>query len=300
MSRLKRAVRTRSKLRIGLFGPSGSGKTTSALKLAHGLCKDWSKIAVIDTEKGSASLYACGFNTLELPAPYRPEAYVTAIKECEAAGMEVIIIDSISHEWEGPGGCLEIHTQETERTKNSYTAWQAVTPRHNRFIDGILSSTAHVICCARTKSDVVMKEREGKNGRTIQVPEKVGLKAVTRDGFDYEMTLAFDLDQQHFAKPSKDRTGLFMTPGTPDDIITEAYGERLLAWLNEAEEAPITDAEHAHTLALAIGNAMTARGLKPEHVKALTGLETLQGQPIAALESALNTVMSMNGVHVNV
>ena len=108
IAKLKKAVRKQVKLRLGMSGASGFGKTYSALLLAYGMTNDWSKIAVIDTENKSASLYANlgEYNTLELSAPYSPELYTEAIKTCENAGMEVIIIDSISHEWEGKGGCL--------------------------------------------------------------------------------------------------------------------------------------------------------------------------------------------------
>ena len=108
---LQLANRQRVKIRMALQGPSGSGKTFSSLLLAFGLCGDWSKIAVIDSENHSSSLYADlgGYKVLNLEAPFTPERYVEAIKACELASMEVIIIDSISHEWEGIGGILETH-----------------------------------------------------------------------------------------------------------------------------------------------------------------------------------------------
>lgn len=228
---LKTASRTRSKLRVGLFGAAGSGKTYSALLLASGLAP-WEKIAVIDTERGSADLYSHlgPYNTLTLEAPFEPERYTHAITTCERAGMEVIIIDSISHEWVGKGGCMEI--VDKINTQNSYAKWKDVTPRHNNFIDRILQSGVHVICCGRSKDDVDMV----KNEKGKLEPQKVGLKAVTRDGFDFEMTLCFDLDKWHQALCSKDRTQLF--DGKPAFTIDATVGQMLGDWMNQAPEAP--------------------------------------------------------------
>ena len=107
---LRRATRKKAKIRLGLSAVSGGGKTYSAILVAKGLCTDLSKVAVIDTENGSADLYAHlgDYNVLPLTAPFSPERYIEAIRTCEKSGMEVIIIDSISHEWAGKGGCLEI------------------------------------------------------------------------------------------------------------------------------------------------------------------------------------------------
>lgn len=221
---LQLANRQRVKIRMALQGPSGSGKTFSSLQLAFGLCGDWSKIAVIDSENHSSSLYADlgGYNVLNLEAPFTPERYVEAIKACELASMEVIIIDSISHEWEGIGGILETHGN---MMGNSYTNWSKITPRHNSFVQHILQSPAHVIGTIRAKQDYVLSEKNGK-----QVPEKVGLKGVTREGMDYEFTLVFDLDIKQNASSSKDRTSLFM--GKPEFRINVETGKRINAWCN--------------------------------------------------------------------
>jgi len=219
---LRKAERKQAKIKMGLQGPSGSGKTMSALLIAFGMTNDWSKIAVIDTENHSADLYAHlgDFQVLPLSQPFDPEKYAEAISVCEKAGMQVIVIDSISHEWEGKGGILDIHGA---MLGNSFTNWAKVTPRHNDFVQKILQSPCHVIATIRSKQDYVLSEKNGK-----MVPEKVGLKGVTREGLDYEFTVVFDLDIKHNASASKDRTGMFMDK--PTFIISNKTGERIIRW----------------------------------------------------------------------
>jgi len=240
---LKKATRKQVKLRLGLSAVSGGGKTMGALLLAYGMTNDWSKIAVIDTENGSASLYSHlgDFNTIDLEAPFSPERYIECIKMCEDAGMEVIIIDSITHEWDGKGGCLEIHSK---MTGNSYTNWSAVTPRHQSFIDAILSSKCHVISSVRRKQDYEMT-KDG-NGKTKV--EKAGLKEITRDGFEYELTLNLNIEINHQATASKDRTGLFMD--LPGFVITAETGKQLIEWCNSGEVvlSPLQEMEAVATI----------------------------------------------------
>ncbi|MGV0936664.1 AAA family ATPase [Empedobacter falsenii] len=219
---LRKSERKKAKIKMALQGSSGSGKTYSSLLLAQGITnKDFSKIAIIDTENGSADLYTHlgDYNVLALQPPYTPEKYIEAIELCEKEGMEVIIIDSISHAWDE---LLDFHSK---LAGNSFTNWAKVTPRQKAFTDKILQCKAHVIATMRTKQDYVLNQKDGK-----YVPEKVGLKAVQRDGLDYEFTLVFDIDIKHFAVSSKDRTGLFM--GRPEFIINSGTGRRILEWCN--------------------------------------------------------------------
>ena len=219
------AERKKAKIKMAIQGPSGSGKTFSALLLAFGLCGDWSKIAIIDTENHSADLYAHlgGYNVLSLVQPYRPEKYMEAIAFCEKAGMDVIILDSISHEWEGPGGILDTHSG---MAGNSFSNWAKLTPRHNAFIQSILQSQSHIIGTIRSKQDYVLQEKNGKI-----IPEKVGLKGVTREGMDYEFTIVLDLDIKHHTTSSKDRTGLF--EGKPAFKISVETGKLISSWCND-------------------------------------------------------------------
>lgn len=230
----KKAERKQARLRLALAGPSGSGKTYSALQMAKGL---GGRIAVIDTEHGSASLYAdlVDFDVMELHAPYSPERYIEAIKAAEQAGYDVLIIDSYSHEWTGPGGCLEINDQiaKAKYKGNTWSAWNETTPRHRSLTDKILTSPLHIICTMRSKTETVQGE-----GKKIL---KLGMKSEQREGSEYEMTVVLDLVHDgNMAVASKDRTKLFKQP----ELITPETGQRLLAWLNDgrSQEAQAADA----------------------------------------------------------
>lgn len=214
------ADKSQSKIRIGLFAPAGFGKTYSALRIAKGL---GGKIAVLDTERGSADLYANIFeyDVLQMNAPYLANKYIMAIEAAETAGYNTLIIDSLSHAWAGEGGLLDKQGAIADKTGNSWAAWRNVTPDHNKLIDKILQSKMHIIVTARTKTDWVVEG--GK-------PVKVGLAPIFRDGLEYELTCVFDLDKQHHGFASKDRTTLFDGQVIP---MTEQVGEQLLQWLNE-------------------------------------------------------------------
>lgn len=235
----QKATRKTAKLRLALTGPSGSGKTTAALVIAREL---GNKIACIDTEHGSASLYAdlADFDVMELSAPYSPERYIAAIKDAEQAGYEVLIIDSVTHEWSGAGGVLEI-LDEVARAKfrgNTWSAWNELTPRHRKFIDTILQSKMHVICTGRSKTETVQTEENGK-----KKVAKLGMKTEQREGFEYEMSVVLDLIHDgHYAMASKDRTRLF---GGDPKPITADTGRMLLEWLNSGAKIEVDPSEVA-------------------------------------------------------
>ena len=231
---LNKSERNQVKLRLGLSGPSGYGKTYSALLLAFGITNDWSKIAIIDTENNSANLYSHlgDFSVLTLNPPYSPERYIEAIRTCENASVEVTIIDSITHEWNGKGGCLDIHRKLGSRFQD----WAKVTPRHQEFIDAILHSKCHVITTVRSKTGYSMEI--GSNGTTRVI--KHGLKPITREGLDYEMTLFFEIiNDKHLVKVSKDRTGLFLDK--KEFIINSVTGRKLIEWCNRGANVEITN-----------------------------------------------------------
>jgi hypothetical protein len=230
-----KAEKKKQKLRLALTGPSGSGKTYSALTMAFGIFGKDAKVCVIDTEHGSAELYSDKFPEYyvsQFSPPYAPDAYIKRIKEAEAFGADVIIIDSISHEWNGQGGCLEMVDTVTNASssKNSYTSWKNVTPKHQAFIDAILASKCHIIATMRAKQEYALVEKNGK-----KMPEKIGLAPIQREGMDYEFTLVFDLPGggNFMASSSKDRTGFFSGKIFP---IDETLCSGFLGWLNSGQE----------------------------------------------------------------
>ena len=223
---LRRSERKQAKIKLALQGSAGSGKTYSSLLLAKGLTNgDFSKVAIIDTESGSADLYAHlgDYNVMTMDAPYSPEKYIEAISICESAGIKVIIIDSISHCWDY---LLDIHSN---MPGNSFTNWGKITPRQNAFVNKILQSKSHIISTMRVKQDYVLNQKNGK-----MVPEKVGLKAIQRNDLDYEFTIVFDIDITHQAKATKDRTGLFIDK--PEFVINTSTGKKIRLWCEEGIE----------------------------------------------------------------
>ena len=217
----KKAERKQARLKIGISGPSGSGKTFSALRLARGM---GGKVAFIDTENGSASLYSdrFDFDVLELEPPHTIARYTEAINLAAKSGYDVLVVDSASHAW---SDLLDRKTKQDARGGNSFTNWAKFTPEHNAFLKTILQCPMHLICTVRSKQDYVMAE----NNKGKVAPQKVGLAPVQREGFEYEFTTMFDVAMDHNAATSKDRTGLFT-----DKIfqITEGTGEMLADWLN--------------------------------------------------------------------
>lgn len=225
---LRQASRRKTKLRVGLSGPSGSGKTYSALLMARGLTDSWDKVALIDTENGSGEMYSNlgDYLVLTLNPPYSPERYIEALKACEAASVEVIVIDSMTHEWDGEGGALQINEAlaHAQFKGNTWAAWSKTTPRHQAFINKILGSNCHIITTVRAKTETIQAD-----GGKIK---KIGMKEIQRDGYEYELTLNFNIDREtHYATASKDRTGLF--EGADPFIIDQKTGETLLKWASE-------------------------------------------------------------------
>jgi len=286
MIELRKAERSQAKLRIGVSAPSGGGKTYSALLMASGMA-DWNKIAVIDTENGRGDIYSDlgDYNIITLEAPFSPERYIEAIKSCEAAGMEVIIIDSISHEWEGQGGCLEINESlaNAKYRGNSWSAWNETTPRHRKFIEAIISSTAHVITTVRNKVDTIMTEDKKV--------KKVGIKEITREGYEYEITVNFNIDRDtHKALPSKDNTRLF--EGKDPFVITAETGKELIAWMKSGKKVKPVKKEVEVTkddIVVFLTEEGIAKKDMATHIMIMTGLDAKTADPkevLAALKKA--------------
>jgi len=224
--KFEKAMRKKARLRLALTGPSGAGKTYSALLVAKGI---GGKVAVLDTEKGSASLYSdiVDFDVLELAPPFSPERFIEAINAAENAGYDTLILDSITHEWSGVGGCLELvdTIAKTKFRGNTWSAWSEINPRHRLFLDAILRSPMHIIATMRSKTETAQVEENGR-----KKVAKLGMKSEQRDGVEYEFTTVLDIGHEtHHAIASKDRTKLFSN--CDPVILTESTGVSLLQWL---------------------------------------------------------------------
>jgi hypothetical protein len=229
----QKATKSQRKARIAMCGVSGSGKTYSALAVADGL---GDRVAVIDTENGSASLYSdrFSFDVLEL-ATFEPENFVEAIRAAEDAGYDVIVVDSLSHAWIGKGGALEQVEQKrvASQSKNSFDAWRHVTPKHNALVEALVRCRSHLIVTMRSKAEYVIETNE----RGKQAPRKVGMAPVQRDGLEYEMDVVGDIDLEHNWIISKTRC-----PALADRVFNKPgaeVAETLRAWLSDG--APVAD-----------------------------------------------------------
>ena len=238
MAGFQKAKKEKVWTKVLLGGASGSGKSYSALRLATGLAKKAnSRIAAIDTEAGRIRYYAneFDFDDLQLEEPYTPQKYIDAINQAIDGDYKVLIIDSISHEW---NYCVETHDK---MPGNSYTNWQKITPMHNQFMEKVLQCPMHVIATVRGKDEYVLEEKNGK-----QPPKKVGLGYKQRDGVEYEYTVTFNIDQDtHVSSVSKDNTHIFEGRF---EVLTEKDGEALYEWANSGEApkpkpVPITKPE---------------------------------------------------------
>lgn len=293
MSGFKKATKANAWLRLGLIGPAGSGKTMTALRVGHGL---GGRIAVIDTERGSASLYAgergLAFDVLELET-YEARNFIEAIADAEAAGYSVLIIDSLSHAWAGKGGILEFVDKAAKRSGGgSFSGWRDATPLHNQLVDAILGAKMHVICTLRSKVEHVIEQVNGKT----QV-RKVGLQPVQRDGLEYEFTVVGDVTQDHELIVTKTRAAFLA-----DAVIREAgedLGKQLRQWLGSGTApAPVRveprDVEPAQPLFdqvmdyIATAKAINTLGKIGDRVDVLESDGQLTADQAAALRSAIN------------
>lgn len=233
--KVQKAVREKIFVKIALMGASGAGKSYSALKLATGMTDELEKInkkeariLLANTEDSRGRYYADEFeyDIVDIEPPHNPEKYVELINFAVDEGYDVLIIDSTSHEWEGQGGCLELQ----QKAGGNYQAWAKVTPRHNAFIEAIASSPIHIIATMRGKDQYVM-ESDDKNKTQVK---KLGVGAKQRDGFEYEFSCTFLIDQKtHMAETQKDNSHLFESSiGT---LLTEDHGRKIIQWANSGE-----------------------------------------------------------------
>ncbi|MER5327061.1 ATP-binding protein [Streptosporangium roseum] len=226
------ATKERAKARIALIGPTGSGKTYTALLTATGLGE---RIALVDTEHGSAAKYAdeFAFDTLPLTT-FRPTTLVDVLAVAAHDGYDVMIIDSLSHFWSGAGGMLEQVDDAAKRVGSggSFAGWKEARPQERAMIDALLAYPGHLIVTMRTKTEYVVEADE----RGRKVPRKVGLKPEQREGIEYEFDIVGDLDHENTLVISKSRAkplsgAVFHKPGLE-------FAEAVFGWLEAGKPTP--------------------------------------------------------------
>jgi len=281
---MKKARRVQAKIKLAIAGISGSGKTMSALLMAYGMVKEshpgisdseaWEKICLIDTENGSGSLYSKAkvkgttttigeYYTIDIEPPFTVDKYIESIKTAEENGIEVLIIDSVSHAWAGEGGALDKQAAIAANSPsgNSYTAWRQPKKDQSQLMNTILQCKMHVISCIRAKTEYV-QDKDDKGKTRVR---KVGLGLITQGETDYEYTTVFMLNQEHIASSTKDRTGRF---DGQYFVITPDTGREVIRWLDDAPPAEEP---------------------KPEITKTETPVETAPADP-ARIEAAKKSI----------
>lgn len=242
MTFFQKAVKSQLKARVALDGPAGSGKTFTALSWARTL---GDKIAVVDTERRSASYYAdlFSFDTADILPPYNPAKLIDAFTAAEQEGYDVVIVDSLSHFWDGEGGFLDIADAAGKKAgDNSWAGWKTATPQLRHLVDIMLGSQMHVIVTMRSRTEWATEEYQDSNGRKKTRPVRLGLAPVMRAGMEYEFTVVGDLDLDHRTTISKTRchllADLVIQPGRFD------AAEQFKTWL-ESGEAQLVDVRAA-------------------------------------------------------
>lgn len=262
--RFEKATKSKSKLRLAIDGVPGSGKTYTALVAAKTL---GGKTAVIDTERGSASLYSDEFNfdVLELNT-FSPQVFIDAITSAEEAGYNNIVIDSLSHAWEGEGGALDMVDEAAKRSQsgNTFNAWKNITPLQRKLFDTMLQSPANIIATMRSKMEYV-QEKDERTGKLM--PKKIGLAPVQRQGTEYEFTIVCDMDTDHNMIVSKSRCKV-----VADKVVNKPdhkFFQIIIDWLNSGADVDAPKVEKPVTVTeKPAEQAKTARPYDPETLKA--------------------------------
>lgn len=310
---IRQAKRTQSKVRIALVGPAGSGKTCSGLKILRGLVGTDGRILVIDTERGSASLYAdepdiAGtFDVMELPS-FSPDTYVEALQIAAKENYDGVLVDSLSHAWTGKDGALELVDRARARQKsdNSFIAWRDVTPMHNTMVDALVSTPYHIIVTMRTKTEYVLEENE----RGKKVPRKVGMQPVQRDGLEYEFDVVGDMDQDHRLVISKTRCrpltdGVYVKPGEDVAKIIRDWLASGSADAPEARTVSAPEPQQPDTEQMAkdarqrarneISKAMADTGATKQQVAALSDGKASKDMTVEELEAVARRIRTLYG-----
>lgn len=261
--KLTLARREKMKAAVAFIGSSGSGKTLSMLLVAYGMMKEeypnsddsevFKKIGMIDTEHNRGQIYAgttvAGlriepFYHIDLQPPYTVERYGEAMMDLKNAGCEVIIVDSISHAWEGEGGMLDLK----EEFGGTFAAWRKVKPYMEKLIRDLTANNVHVLASMRTKQDYQVET--GDTGK-LSI-KKIGLKPVMKDDLEYEFMIVWRIDQSHIAQAVKDNSNLFENnPGR----LTAEHGKKLFKWLDEGIDVKAEEEAHRQKIIAYITDA---------------------------------------------
>ena len=265
------ATRESILLRMSLTGPTGSGKTKTAMIVASRMVErlGTGPLFVIDSENRSALRYAysprskSGHRFKHVPMPeddYSPQAYMAALDYCEAQGAGVILMDSISHAWNGINGVLELVDQaaDNSRSKNKFSeGWSKMTPLQNRFIQRIIGSSTHVLFTMRAKVEWIVQE----NDRGKKEPMKVGLAPVQREGVDYEPDIGVDLTApDNVLVVSKSRCDR-LVPGEVFKKPGVAFADTIIDWLQDAE-SPTEARSLGEAISIAVAEGIVAAEAK--------------------------------------
>lgn len=281
--KIEDAEREGARLVLGIGGVSGSGKTYSALQVAWGLANyDSSKVGLICTENRRGRLYADilvdaqgkvhKFKVGDLTPPFSPQRYVEAIQAFVAAGVEVLVIDSVSHEWEGQGGCEDIAHGGNSRNPE----WNKAKREHKSFMNAMLQSPVHVIACMRAREKVKL-EKDGQ-GKTQYVPQ--GVLPIQEKNFTFELTASLMMwnggHQREILKCPAELIPIFGTPGEwAEGYLTHEHGKRLRDWVDGGKHLDPEVQRARDSLQMACEQGMDAlvaawKALPPQMKKAIS------------------------------
>lgn len=247
----RRAAAARAKARVAILGPAGAGKTLGALYLARGLAGPAGRIVVIDTERGRSEQYegapgVGGFDVAVLAPPFAPARYLEVLDAAYAAAYDVVVVDSLAHEWAGQGGTLEVVDVAQSRGGNKFTAWAGPSRAHAQFVERLVQAPTHLVATCRVKTAYEIVEERGQ-----KIPRKIGLAPVQRDGLEYEfdvvLEVALDGHTAALAKANTAYADVLADALAAEPRITPALGARLRAWAGGGRAA----ARRAHPAAAA-------------------------------------------------
>jgi len=252
----REAHRSAKKIRMAIAGSTGAGKTLGALRVAYGLCKDWKKVFMIDTDRmgenyADDSQWDIGrFMWDTLDAPYSPERYLAKMKEAEEAGAEVIIVDSFSEEHAGEGGLIEIHSK---MKGNSFVNWGPLGKRHNALLQYMVhTADSHIICTLKSKLSYEIVTNVDDSGRSKSGVQLIGYKPITKPETEYSFELFLMLDRDTRQADIMTMRGS-MLPNADPVLLDVSLGERLQAWADSGDRLPEELINRAQELASQIG-----------------------------------------------